>query len=51
MPCTDSNLPKSICYFALIGERYRIARNCPLYKDFNEKATELHNEITSSTIP
>ena len=40
----DSNIPKSIFYFALVDEFLRIARSS-LYKDFNEKAMELLNRM------
>ena len=45
MPYIDSNIPKSIFYFALVGEFLRIARSSLLYKDFHEKAMELLNEM------
>ena len=40
MPYIDSNIPKSIFYFALVGKFLRIARSSLLHKDFNEKAME-----------
>ena len=44
MSYIDSNIPKSIFYFALVDEFLRIARSS-LYKDFNEKAMELLNRM------
>ena len=45
MAYTDSNIPKSVFYSALVGEFLRIARISLLYKDLMKKAMEL------STIP
>ena len=41
MPYIDSNIPKSILNFALVGEFLRIARSSLLWKDFHQKAIEL----------
>ena len=38
MAYTDSNIPKSVFYSALVGEFLRIARISLLYKEFNEKS-------------
>ena len=45
MPYIDSKIPKSIFYFALVGEFLRIAHRSLLCKDFHEKAMELLNRI------
>ena len=43
MPYIDSNIPKSVCYSALVGEFITIARSYLLYKNFNEKTMGLLN--------
>ena len=45
MPYIDNNIPKSIFYSALVAEFLRMACSSLLYKDFNEKATELLNRM------
>ena len=45
MPYSDSNIPRSIFYSAVIGEFLRITCNSLLYKDFHEKAMELLNRM------
>ena len=40
-PYIDSNIPKSIFYFAFVCEFLRKTRSSLLYKDFDEKAIEL----------
>ena len=45
MSYIDSNIPKSMFYFALVGEFLRTARTSLLFKDFNEKVLELLNRM------
>ena len=47
MSYIDSNIPNSIFYSAFGDEFLRIAPSSLLYKDFNEKATELLNRMQS----
>ena len=47
MSYIDSNIHKSIFYYALVGEFLRIPRSSLLHKDFNEKAIELPNIMKS----
>ena len=43
MPYIDSNIPKSIFHYALLGEFLRITRTSLLNNGFNEKAMKLLN--------
>ena len=45
MSYIDSNIPKSMFYFALVGEFLRTARTSLLFKDLNEKVLELLNRM------
>ena len=45
LPYIDSNIPKLIFYYALLGEFLRIACSSFLHKDFRENATELLNRM------
>ena len=41
----NSNIPKSVFYFALVGELLIIGRSSLLYIDFDEKVKELLNRM------